>query len=180
LNIYSIVGAEGFQLCHPADDADYHTIDALIDGTPRARTWRPIRMRLVNFDCGRKLKESDSPWLGSWALIFRRSAVEAIGNLLTQFGELLPLECSDADLFIYNTTCFVDALDFVRSDVIELDPGVVKSVINPVLLSRSLGAQQMFKLKRVITSGTFAGEKIKQAWERANLRGLSFTKRPVV
>jgi hypothetical protein len=176
MSVFSVIGAEGFQFCHPEDEADFDTIDALVNGTPRAKTWRPIRMRLINEDGAQRLTESDSPWLGSWALIFRRRAVDALGSLLIDFGELLPIDCPEAELYFYNPTVFLDALDFGRSDVIEVDSGVVQSIIRPVFLSNAIGDQQFFKLMGVASSGTYAGDRVVNRWEEAKLRGLKFTR----
>src|SRR5262245_13171518 len=110
VEIFKPINQESFQLCHPIDSSDYEKIADEIDGTVRQATWRSIRMKLINEDEGEHLFASDSPWLGSWALIFSRRAVEAVGSMLRSHGELLPLECAEADLVIYNPTRVVDAL----------------------------------------------------------------------
>src|SRR5262249_56741073 len=89
--IYMPLSAEGFELCHPERQDDFETLNVQIDGTPRLAMWRPIPVRLVHEDAGKKLVGSDSPWLGSHALIFRRSAIDKLGALLEEHGELLPL-----------------------------------------------------------------------------------------
>jgi hypothetical protein len=62
--------------------------------------WRSPPMRLVRNDQGQRLAESDSPWLGSHALIFRRQTLGELEAMLLSYGELLPVACSEADLVI--------------------------------------------------------------------------------
>src|SRR4051812_27024483 len=107
-NIYEPLSAEGFELCQPVCQDDYETISTEINGAPRSQAWRPIAMRLVHMDEGKKLTTSDAPWLGSDALIFRKPAVDKLGGLLNAYGELLPINCSEAELWFFNPTKVVD------------------------------------------------------------------------
>ena len=98
--VYVPLGAEGFEFCHPVHEGDFETIKVQIDGSRRGQEWSPPQMRLVSEDDGKSLLESDSPWLGSDALIFRKRALQRVGAFLEEHGELLPLRCPDADLAI--------------------------------------------------------------------------------
>jgi hypothetical protein len=55
-------------------------------------------MRIIREDEGQTLHESDSPWLGSHALVFKARAVKALGPLLREYGELLPLLCGGSEV----------------------------------------------------------------------------------
>src|SRR5215471_4808215 len=111
MKIYAINGSEGYELCYPEDRNDVGPIVTLINGSERRRTWSPIRMQIIKEDERGHLRESDSPWFGSDALIFRPRAVNALRSLLEASGELLPLAPANAGLQIYNPTYVVDALD---------------------------------------------------------------------
>ena len=78
--IYIPVHGSGYELCQPINPADYDMIYDLIDGTRRAGTWTPLRMRFIHDDEGEELRESDAPWLDANALIFRKRAITALAG----------------------------------------------------------------------------------------------------
>src|SRR4051812_32885843 len=117
MHIYSVLGAERYELCHPVSSTDFETIDVLVNGESRTVGWKPLAMQIVRKDQGRQLSESDSPWLGSHALIFRPRAQEVLSELLLRYGELLPLLCHDAAVAMFNATSVIDALHEDASDV---------------------------------------------------------------
>ena len=80
VEIYTPLGLDGYELCHPVRKEDFETINVAIDGTPRQSGWKPIPVKLVHSDEGQDLIESDSPWLGAHALIVRARVVEAMGR----------------------------------------------------------------------------------------------------
>ena len=47
---------------------------------------------------------------------FTPKAIEALGDVLTQHGQLLPLRSRDGEFYAYNVTTVVDALDEQRSE----------------------------------------------------------------
>lgn len=56
-------------------------------------------------------KPSDFPWLIDQALAMRRAAVDALQDMLSSHGEVLPLASDDGvELFVLNTIV-IDALD---------------------------------------------------------------------
>lgn len=92
--IFEPLVGEGYEWVNACDDRDYETFLAF-DGQPRAATWRPIAVRRVQADERQAFKPSDFPWLGSHALVMRRTAVEALQGLLDLHGEVLPLATND-------------------------------------------------------------------------------------
>src|SRR5260221_2303677 len=109
-NIYIPAPLERYELCQPVDQDDFETIITQVDGTSRTSTWQPIKAVIIHGDRGRKFLESDAPWLGSHALVFRQGTVGNIGSLLTEFGEVLPPACPEAALSLFHCTRVIDAL----------------------------------------------------------------------
>lgn len=172
--IYRPLGEEPSELCHPIDEDDFETIVVLCDGTPRRATWKPLAVELIHEDRGRQLLPSDSPWLGSNSLIFRPSAVDALGHLLDAYGELLPLACSEADLFLYNVTRVIDALDQRASTIHRFDDGglwIKRYVFRP----GAIDGVDVFKIPDLRASPTFVSHRFVDRWLDAGLRGLEFT-----
>ena len=164
-----------FELCHPRRDDDFETIDSLIDGTPRRAMWSPIEVSLVRIDEGRRLAESDAPWLGSQSLIFRPAVLDHLSGVLINHGELLPLACSDADLSVYNPRA-VDALDESASDIMRFDDGRIMDIAGYVFKPDVIDGLDVFKLANLRASPTFVSPRFVDRWNKAGLRGLQFDK----
>ena len=174
MNIFVPLPTEDAELCHPVDEDDFLRIAELVDGRPRAETWTPLKMELVRENEGEKLAESDAPWLGANALIFRQAALLAMGPLLRQFGELLPLKCARASLHLYNPTVVLDALDEDASSVMRLRAGKIVLVKKYVFKPAALVGREVFKITSLAVSPTFVIERFVNEWTAAKLRGLEF------
>ena len=174
MKIYGINSSEGYELCHPEDKNDFGSITTLINGHERRRTWSPIRMRIIKEDERRHLRESDSPWLASYALIFRSRAVDALGSLLEAGGELLPVTPADAGLQIYNPTSVVDALDEDRSKLTRSD-GNILIVYTYIFRPEVIRNLPIFKISNLRVSPTFVDQSFVSLWRASGLKGLDFT-----
>lgn len=172
--IYKALGLDGFELCHPVSKDDFVTIDAAIDGTPRRLGWRPISMQLVHEDEGKELVTSDSPWLGNNALIFRTSAVQALGGILGEYGELLPLKCPEAELWVYNPTRVLDALDEEASSITRFSSGKIMMIRRHVFREAVVAKNDIFKIPNLRSSSTYLSHRFVDLWKSSGLRGLEF------
>lgn len=173
MKIYDIIGSDGYELCHPEDENDFGSIVTLINGSERRQTWSPIKMRIIKEDEGKYLHESDSPWLGSHALMFRPRAVDALRSLLDANGELLPLALPNSELQIYNPRHLVNALDEDRSTLSRANGDIMliyKHVFRPEVI-RNL---PIFKISNMRVSSTFVDESFVSLWTASGLKGLDF------
>jgi hypothetical protein len=176
MNIYTTLVSNGFELCHPVAQKDFETIATLIDGSPRAANWSPIPVELVHEDQGKAFKQSDSPWLGGHALIFRKHAAQALAPILESHGELLPLECLEAELVAFNVTKVVKALDEKASSILRFDDGSIMYIQKPVFIPEAVEGLAVFKLAGMRASSTYVSDAFVSKWKSANLRGLDFIK----
>ncbi|XDD51447.1 DUF1629 domain-containing protein [Leptospira sp. WS92.C1] len=167
---------EGYELCHPVEPFDFENLILQVNGIPRATAWRPIDAKVIHKDEGRKLSESDAPWLGSHALILRQRAVDVMRGLLDEFGELLPLSCAEAKLYIYNPTRVLDALDVDASSVLRFSDGQLMTVNRYSFKTEVINGVHAFKISDLRASPTFVSEVFVQTWNSAGLRGLDFKK----
>ncbi len=165
-----------YELCHPADPADFEYIVEQVSGVPRKSTWHPIAMEIIHKDNGLELLESESPWLGSHALVFRRRAVEALNPLLEEYGEFLPVCCEEADLWIFNPTTILDALNEDSSSVLRFSNEQIMRVNQYVFRPDIVRDIQIFKIPNLRASPTFVSDHFVQRWKSAGLRGLGFKK----
>lgn len=174
LRFFEPIVADGCELCHPIDSGDFDVFTSLINGESRKSTWRPIPMKLVSQDVGVAALYSDSPWLGEHALIFRIPVKEALGELLTANGELLPLDCSEADLVVFNATKIVDALNEEESTVSRFSGGEIYWIKRYVFRPEVVDGVDIFKIPNLTASPTFLSERFVDTWNACGLVGLDF------
>jgi hypothetical protein len=172
--LYTPLGLGGHELCHPIHSDDFERINVEINGTPRQLTWKPLAMRLIHEDQGQQLVTSDSPWIGDHALIFRARVVDALGPMLRQYGELLPLACSEADLVVYNATRVIAALDEEASSILRFSGGRIMMIQRYVFRGDLVGDTDVFKLPNLRVSPTFVSRHFVDHWRAAGLDGLDF------
>jgi hypothetical protein len=172
--IYVPLPLDGYELCHPTNPEDFEVINVTINGELRSGSWRSPKMRILHQDQGRALASSDSPWLGSRALVFRSRALGPIHRLLEAHGELLPLDCEGADVVLYNATRVVDALDEAASAISRFDDGKIMMVRRHVFRRDLLRGIDIFKIPSLRVSPTFVNRVFVDAWEASGATGLRF------
>ena len=121
--------SEGFEWVFPVDDADYEVFRGF-DGTSRLGSWRPISMQLgweVDDD-NPPYRPAAMPWMGTDVLFLKREAVEVLGDALSQWGELLPLQNDETDLYVFNALYSLPALDEEHSDIVRFESGRIMMV----------------------------------------------------
>jgi hypothetical protein len=172
--IYVPRGSEGVELCHPVDQKDFETINAMLNGHEARSAWNPVCVELISHDSGVELSVSDCPWLGSHALIFRPRVIEFLRKMLEAHGELLPLRCESADLKIYNVTTVIDALDESACSLMRLANGRIFRVNRYAFDSARIRGRAIFKIPNLRVSPTFVTQNFVSAWFETGLSGLSF------
>jgi hypothetical protein len=153
---------------------DFETIAELVNGKPRKSKWRSIEMKVIRLDAGRHLRHSDSPWFGSDALMFRPKAVAALIDLLEESGELLPLQCADAVLSVFNPRALVGALDSERASIERFSSGSIMAVNRYEFVPQIIADVAAFKIAELRVSPTFVTQRFVDRWADCRLSGLEF------
>jgi len=174
LEIYTPLGTDGYELCQPIYQDDFERINSEINGVSRRSNWKPIPVRIIHEDEGKRLLMSDSPWLGAHALIFRSSAIDALGPMLREYGELLPLACSEEEMWIYNPTHVIDALNETSSSVLRFSNGKVMMIQRHVFRPDVVDEIDIFKLPNLRVSPTYLSQRFVERWKASGLKGLEF------
>lgn len=175
IEIYEPLVADGYEWVNTVRDDDYE-IFLQFDGTPKASSWKPVAVRRVRADERRPFKRSDFPWLAGCALVMRRSAVDALRDMLDATGELLPLSTDDGvELFVLNART-IDAMDEAASSVIKY-PGTDRIMrIKSIAFEASrIEGIDLFRLPHR-ASATYVSSRFVERVQEAGLRGLSFEK----
>lgn len=165
LTIYKFEVIEGQEWIFPADDGDYETFFAM-DGSV-IQDWTAPVMKLDTAD----RTYSDFPWLGEHAPILKKPAIDALAPILVKYGQLLPIK--GEEVWLFNATTVLDALDHERSRIARFDNGDILDIERHVFREERIGAAELFKLpmraSAVYVTGSFV-ERVR--W--AGLRGVSF------
>src|SRR5262245_53475280 len=118
MKIFTAAPATRHELVHPVDSADWETLYKLLDGRSQTKNWQSIAVTIIKEEHdGSPFAETASPWLGSFALVFKQDALIRLGNYLSRIGEILPLICSQEPLYVWQPVNIIDALDVGASEV---------------------------------------------------------------
>lgn len=173
--IFEPTSGNGYEWINCVEGSDHEVFMAL-DGSSRAADWKPILVRRIRPAQHLGFKPSDFPWLGSWALVMRRKAVDALRDVLEANGEILPLATEDdVELFVYNAGV-VDALDEARSTLWRFpESNRIMDLEKPVFFESAIGRRAIFKLP-LRASPTYVSEEFVHRVKLARLLGLVFNR----
>lgn len=175
-SVYKASSTERTEWCNPVTDEGSEQFRVELDGTPRRETWKPVRVKLLRKTSRRKLLSSDAPWHSTSNLIFRTSAIEKMKPILATHGELLPLECPDAELWVFNPTVVLDALDEQASVASRSIHGGIYLIDKHVFRVDVVAGVDIFRLANWRTGPTFLSDRFVDLWNASGLRGLEFKK----
>lgn len=174
MKIFAPLPADHVEMCHPVDHTDFEEVTKNFAGLPLGNAFKSVQMEIVREDEGKTLVQSDVPWFGSNVFVFRSHRIEKIRNFLTQFGELLPVECQGESLEFYNVTNVVDALNEDASDVARFSGGDIFRVEKYVFHLEALKGQHVFKIPNLRVSPIYLDEGFVTTWKEHGLSGLDF------
>jgi hypothetical protein len=174
--IYNPVGKDGFEELLPTDDSGYQVVrEQLYTGRPARDVWKPVEMKLFRTsERGKKLRESDAPFAGMDVLFLRKTAADALRDILRDDCEILPVRCAEDDFVVLNPLVAVDALDEVKSQIHRSPSGVIMDIREHVLDPRRLPKSAIFLLSTTPVSATYVTDEFVAAWKSHELRGLDF------
>ncbi len=167
--------SEGFEWVFPVDDADYEVFRGF-DGTSRLGSWRPISMQLgweVDDD-NPPYRPAAMPWMGTDVLFLKREAVEVLGDALSQWGELLPLQNDETDLYVFNALYSLPALDEEHSDIVRFESGRIMMVDRYVFDPAVIGDVEIFRLSQMLRGSIFFTAPIVELINSAGFEGTTF------
>ena len=167
---------DGYEWCRPVDREFILHRAKLINGESRAAGWQPIEVYISHkrMKDGAPLKYSDSPFMDSKVLILRERAIAALGPMLLQYGELLPLKCNEAELRLYNVTNVLPALHEEASGAEVDEDGNIRRISQYVFRKNVVGENDIFKLKNRPLCPILLTHRFVELWRSCGLQGLEF------
>jgi hypothetical protein len=132
-------------------------------------------MRLIKEDEGRELRKSDFPWLLQHLLVLRPNAVDRLGKILSEYGELLPLACDEVDLVAFNACAVSDVLDLEKSDIVRFPSSEkILDVSSYAFKSDLVRGLRIFKVPQLARWTLFVNDELVDLVQSSGLSGLGF------
>lgn len=174
MKVFRFAVQEGFEWALPGNSADGDRLTKLA-GAVRVGAWIPIRMSLLLEDEGKKLQPADTPWLGRHVLVLKQSAIDVLGDLLARDGEVLPLDCSETPLYLWNVVNVIDALDVERSEIVRFrSSDRIMRIERHVFRPDVLAGQLAFRIPGEQDHAIFLSDEFVLRASKHHLRGLGF------
>jgi hypothetical protein len=137
---------------------------------PLAKHWKPMPV------IGPVKSFHDYPCLELIEPVFSRRAVDALGDMLTANGDLLPLETDVGEYFLYVVQTKIDALNVPRSDVRRNhDKQVAARIVYFDFIPSRLAGASIFRIPEQ-PNYTLVTDRFKERVEQAGLNGFEFAK----
>ncbi len=114
-----------------------------------------------------------SLWLGYASLVLNERAYDSIGDMLKNFGELLPIACNGDTFHIFNCRTLADA-DESKSKQTSFD-GQVVGIEKIAFDEKEVMGKAIFKSKYNACVDLYCDGSFKNAVEKHELKGLSFS-----
>ena len=173
-SIFKPAVPEGYEWVVPRTDADYEALRSIAEWSAVSSHVK-CEMILVKSDEGQLFRRADMPWLGSSFLVLRDQAIDTVGSVLKDHGELIPLLFSDGDLAIFNAPLLSNVLDRQNSDLEMFDSGQVLALRKPSFNEDALGKIQAFRLEEMPRGSLFLGQELVNAvWDTGMSSGTDF------
>ena len=172
--IYYPTAPDGYDSLQFTDDdcGNQFLVDS--DGKSIAATWQPKGVKILT--SRRNRRRADLPSLASSVIALRRRALDALGDVLADHGEVLPLlPVRGEEFFLFNATRVIDALDEENSLLTRFPGGRIMSIDAPTFIEPKIRGVHLFKLPNQRVNPIFVSDYFAQRVQSAGLTGMGFT-----
>ena len=154
----------------PTNEFDWEVLVS-VRGEPRLNGWHSIPVRVDSDSQQDPMGDFASLFLGSVLPVLGARAVDALNELLTDTGELLPLAFPKEQLWVFNCTRFADVLDEPSSTIRRFSSGRIMN-IERHRWRASADGETFFRIPQVQPSPIYLSHRVAERIAAAGLRGL--------
>jgi hypothetical protein len=173
VNIYRPLNATGYEIVNPKTLKDLRVLD--FDGSSVKEAWVPPHVYRVRPTKRGANKAADLPFYSN-SLVMRRSALDALHDVLDAYGEVLPLRTDDnVELFVLNIRVVIDALDVERSAIKTIPETDIVIVREHVFIESALRGVEMFRVP-LVPHNIYFSDLFVERVKAAKLKGTDFIK----
>ncbi|MBK9259272.1 MAG: hypothetical protein IPM54_05490 [Polyangiaceae bacterium] len=174
--IYHALRPDGYEIVNTV--GGYEDGDALraLGGSSRKHDWKPILVERVRGTRRRGFKPSDLT-CSPTAFVLRRSAVDALQDIIDAHGEVLPLATSDGvELFVFNPRFVIDAFDRERSIFEQVPETNILWIRKYVFIETAIRGIDIFRMPIPGAHSLFFSDRFVERVKAAKLKGTDFIK----
>jgi hypothetical protein len=172
--IFDTLNANGYEIVTCGSYDDQQVLNHL-DGSSRKDGWKPPRVQRVRPTRRSGNKPAELPY-GHTGFFMRRSAVDALKDVLDAHGEVLPLATDDdVELFVLNVRGVLDALDMDRSEIHRIEGTAAVSIRKHVFIESAIRSVEMFRIP-LDPNIIYFTDRFVQRVKAAKLKGTDFIK----
>lgn len=177
MRVFELIGdSDSFDSVVLRHDDDWDLIERF-DGRPVTRFWDEVQADVV-VPAGEKrigISETDFPVLAYHAPVFSSRAVSCLRDLLDPNGELFKLSCEQNELYIFNVTNVVSALDGNNSEIsfYERDR-MIMSIDRYEFIPEELEGLSIFKIPQNASQSVFVTDVFVERVRECQLNGFVF------
>ena len=136
--------------------------------------WKPVKTDFTPIGGDKKAAIPDiSLWIGA-TLVLSSKAHHALRELLMPHGELLPVDCTGKDFYIFNCLELAQANELQSEKI--LSEGQVVGIKKLVFDSDAIAGKAAFKSKYAGCQDVFCNQTLKNAILENKLNGVVFSK----
>jgi hypothetical protein len=171
--IYNRLNTTGYEF---VTCASYEVIRlfADFDGTSRKEGWVPPLVERGPATKRSGNKPADLPY-AHVAFLLRRSAVEALKDVLEAHGELLPVATEDGvELFVHNALGTRNVLDMERTEMHHVEGTSIVYIKKPAFIESAIGDAEIFRVPEEPRE-VFYTDRFVARVKAAKLKGTDFT-----
>ena len=176
MRIYKQDVLEEYRWVMPKNPEDQDRFD--FDGVSRKESWKPVEMEelVENEADGSTDRVTAFPWCRQDSLMLRDEAIDRLGPLLREHGEVLPLHCEGMRLAVFNCLVLADALDEEKSGLVHFpSSNELQDVESYVFQPEKVRDLRVFKLGLDPRGPLLFTEDAVDAFAEAGLGAIRFT-----
>ena len=122
----------------------------------------------------KKLKKGDFLDLSTHIPVFNKNAISCMREILSPYGQILPLNCRGGDFFAYNVTTVIDGLNEEKSEIIRFPSGKIMNITKYIVNRDKLSGQCIFKIKQAELMDVFVTQDFVEIVKKYKLSGFDF------
>jgi hypothetical protein len=179
MNVYQLNSdLDHYQNLTVTDEVHHYINQHFLHRTPLKDSWKPLQVSVLQFKRGKvdygALPPNDFPMVGGMP-IFSKRAVDSLGDMLSENGEVLPLlfEGKKNVYFAFNPLRLVDALNEEHSQLVRFEDGRVMLVERYEFQPDRLNRYVLFKIPQE-TARIYVTDEFVNRVKETSLTGFLF------
>lgn len=135
----------------------------------------PTPLAIVGDEEDIGIPEADIGFINIGSIVLAETSYTLLKDITEQYGQLLPLNFEGRNLWLWNVTNIVDALDSKKSDF-----NSYGGVVNAVFSAEKIGKSMAFKIKEDNFTNIYCTDQFVQFIKEHKLTGLDFDEFDVI